>query len=153
MRLGKSTAGFAIGKEILNLLIKYKYQKENTKFGLKNIARDQQEYSRFMRNPETSHTVIVTDETNELENTGENVTVEKALQEVFSCVQAGRYVHRVCCSQKEVVDPNADIMLVITSIDKERRITHCKLYYRYYEGGQEFTQLVGYVDLYVRDIS
>lgn len=152
MRLGKSTLGMAIGKHIFQLLKIYKYQKRNAKFGMKNVARDHQEHSKIMRDPKTQFTVIVTDESNALENTGENVTAEKALDQVFSDVQAGRYVHRVCCSPKETVDPNADILLSVTSIDKRTKTTHAKLYYRFYEGGDEFIQLLGYIRFSVADI-
>ena len=152
MRKGKSTLAIKLGKIIYELLKKYGYRKKTEQFTIKNIARDHQEHSKMMRNPETSFTVIATDESNELENTGENVSIEKALDKVFSDVQAGRYVHRVCCSPKETIDPNADIMLSVTAIDKETLTTHAKLYYRFYEGGQEVTQLLGYVRIYVGNV-
>ena len=56
MRLGKSTLAFAIAQDkIYKLLQKYGYRKKTEKFGLKNIARDHQEHSKMMRNPETRH--------------------------------------------------------------------------------------------------
>jgi hypothetical protein len=152
MRLGKSTMAMARALRIHKLLKKYGKKNKKDKFGMKNIARDDQEFSKMMRNPELSNDIIVTDESNELEQTGENVTVENALKKVFSDVQAGRYVHRINCSPKETVDPNTDIMLSVIAVDKKNKITRSKLYYRFYEGGQEYIQLLGFVDTYVGDI-
>jgi hypothetical protein len=152
MRLGKSTLAMGIGEYIFGLLQKYKKQPKSAKFTLQNIARDDQEFSKRMRDVTLQNTVMVTDESNELEQTGENVTVEQALKKVFSDVQAGRYVHRVCCSPKEMVDENADILLSVIAIDRKACITRSKLYYRFYEGGQQHTQLLGYVDIPVGHI-
>jgi hypothetical protein len=152
MRLGKSTMAMARAVRIFGLLQKYKKQPKSAKFNMANIARDDQEFSKMMRKPDLCNTVIVTDESNELEGTGENVTVEQALKKVFSDVQAGRYVHRISCSPKETIDPNTDIMLSVVAIDKATAMTRSKLYYRFYEGGQEYTQLLGFVDTYVGDI-
>ena len=152
MRKGKSTLAIKLGKIIYELLKKYGYRKKTEQFTIKNIARDHQEHSKMMRNPETAYTVIVTDEENELENTGENVTAEKALNEVFSSVQAARLVHRVCCSPKDTTDPNADILLSITATDPPTMTTHAKLYYKYYEGGREQIQYIGYIRISVADI-
>lgn len=149
VRIGKSTTGIFIAKELFERMCKIKKLKGKKPFGMRNIARDQQEYSKKMRDPELSFDVIVTDEINELEETGENVTVEKALLNVFSDVQAGRYVHRVSCSPKGVADPNADVFLEIISVDKKRRITHAHLYYRMFRGGSEYMQLLGYVNFNV----
>lgn len=52
VRIGKSTVGIYLGKEIFKLLIKHKKRDEG-KFGINNIARDQQEYSKFMRDDKT----------------------------------------------------------------------------------------------------
>ena len=52
-------------KELIELLKKHK-KREKGKFGIKNIARDQQEYSKIMRDPDIQNTVILTDEMNEL---------------------------------------------------------------------------------------
>ena len=149
MRLGKSTMAMARALRIFGLLKKYKKQPKSAQFGIKNIARDDQEFSKLMRNPDLQNTVIVTDESNELEQTGENVTVENALKQVFSDVQAGRYIHRISCSPKGVLDPNTDIMLSVIAIDKQTKVTRAKLYYRFNEGGAEYTQLLGFVDTYV----
>ena len=122
VRMGKSTFAIDLGRWIYGLLIKHK-KRMGGKYGIKNVARDQQEYSRIMRDKDTKFTVIVTDEINELEETGENVTVEKALSNVFSNIQAGRYVHRVSCSPKDVTDPNADVFLEVISVNKKEKMT------------------------------
>ena len=56
VRLGKSTAGFAIGQKILEML--NKKQGTHKQFNMDNIARDQQEYSKMMRNPKLTQTMI-----------------------------------------------------------------------------------------------
>ena len=117
-RMTKTTVAIHIGQQIFNLLIKHG-KRTDGKFGMENIARDKQEYSKIMTKEGTFATVIVTDESNELEETGENVTIEKALNNVFSNVQAGRYVHRASCSPREVIDPNADIILEVISADRK----------------------------------
>jgi len=152
MRQGKSTTAMSVGYDILSYLVEDKKQPKGTTFGMQHIARDDQEYSKRMRDPNLQNTVIVTDEQNELEHTGENVTVENALRKVFSDVQAGRYVHRVCCSPKEMVDDNADIMLSVIAVDRVNHINRCKLYYRFYEGGHQYVQLLGFVDINVGHI-
>ena len=152
MRLGKSTLGMAIAYDIFQSLKRNKKKSKKEKFSMQNIARDEMEYSQMMRDPERIQDVILTDEKNALESTGENVTTEKALRDVYSDVQAARYVHSISCSPKETTDTNADIMLFIIAIDKRNMITRSKLYYRYYEGGQEYIQLLGYVDWYVGHI-
>lgn len=151
VRMGKSTEAIAIGMQMFDLLKKHGFRKKDDVFTMKNVARDQQEYSKKMRNPETAFTVIVTDESNNLEGTGENVTVENALSQDFSDVQAGRYVHRVSCSPKNVIDGNADILLEIIGADRRSMISHNRLYYRYTYGGIEYRQLLGYVNIYVGD--
>lgn len=151
IRLGKSTTGISIGQKVFELLLKYKKRKDG-EFGLKNIARDDQEFSKIMRDPKVCFTVIVTDEINDLENTGENVTVERALLNDFSNLQAGRYVHRISCSPYDTTDPNSDVFLEIISVDKKKKITHTHLYYRMLVGGNKYTQLLGYVDFYVGDL-
>ena len=151
VRMGKSTFAIDLGRWIYGLLIKHK-KRMGGKYGIKNVARDQQEYSRIMRDKDTKFTVIVTDEINELEETGENVTVEKALSNVFSNIQAGRYVHRVSCSPKDVTDPNADVFLEVISVNKKEKMTHCHLYYRMFKGGVENMQLLGYVNWYVGEL-
>lgn len=143
VRQGKSTTGFTLGNEILQLLHKYKETKEN-QFTMKNIARDQQEYSKKMRDPNTNHTIIVTDEHNELEEGGENVTIERQLNRVFSDVQAARYVHRISISPREIIDENSDIILEVLATDRTKKTTYCKIYYRLLKAGQIYQQIIGH---------
>ena len=152
MRLGKSTVAMSIGNDVFNMIVKNKQKPKGSKFGMRNIARDQQEYSKKMRDPELSFTVIVVDEDNELEKTGENSTTEGALGKVQSDIQAGRYVHDIKVSPKGLNDDNADLILDVISRDKEHMINHCLLYYRFQQGLREHTQLMGYVDVYVGNV-
>lgn len=154
VRMGKSTLGIYISKRLYELLIMHKKRKDTTPFGMWNIARDQQEYSKMMRNPDTRFTVIMTDEINALEDTGENVSVEKALNNVYADVQAGRYVHRVSCSPRNITDPNSDIILEVVAVDRKKMLTHCHLFYRYHsaEYGGTLNQLLGYVNFDVSEI-
>lgn len=152
VRMAKSTTGIEVAKQLYNKMVEIKRLKGKEPFGIKNIARDQQEYCRMMSNPDVNWTVILTDEINELEETGENVTAERALNSVFSNVQAGRYVYRVSCSPASVTDPNADVFLEIIGVDRKRKITHCHLYYRMLKGGDQYMQLLGYVEINVGDL-
>lgn len=152
MRLGKSTIAMALGIHTFGLLQKHGMRDKKEEFNITNIARDQLEKARMMRNPNFRYTVAVTDESDEMENSGENVSTEKAQAKMFSDVQAGRYVHAFDCSPKETIDPNADIMLSVIAKDEKTCTSRCKLYYRFYEGGVEHTQLLGYVDIYVGNV-
>ena len=68
VRLGKSTVAMAIGKEIFELLKKYNHRKKTEQFCLReNVVRDQQEYSKRLRDANVNFTVLVVDENNELE--------------------------------------------------------------------------------------
>lgn len=147
VRLGKSTEAIALGWDIYELLKKHGQRKKHERFTIENIARDQLEYSQLMRNPEVHNTAMVIDESNELEKGGENSSAEASLLKVLSDVQAARYVHTVWCSPAEINNPNADILLEVQGIDKEKRVTHNKLYYRMYRGGQEVIQFIGYVNI------
>lgn len=152
VRGAKSTTAIAEGERVFSLLKKYKQRKKTDVFGMNNIARDDQEHSKLMRNPDTMFTVIVTDESNDLEGTGENTTTERALKNVFSNVQASRYVHRINCSPQDIIDPNTDIILEIVAVDRINKINHCNLFYRYFIGGEEVRQYLGYVNIYVGNL-
>lgn len=126
-RLGKSSLGIHLGMFIHSLLIKYKMKPENSEFGIKNMARDQNEKIKKMRNPDLMYDVIVTDESNALEDTGENATVEKAQKDVFSDVQAGRYIHGIWICPEGTMDKNCDIKLEIRN--KDKGLCHTRVYY------------------------
>lgn len=146
MRLGKSTLILALALHIWNLLIKYKHRKQEERFTVKkNIAMDQMEFDYKMRDPETTFTVIATDEENDSEDTGQDITAIRALQRDQSNIQADRYVHRVSASPTGLADPNTDIILDITSLNRKDQTIRANLTYRWYEQMTEKTQLVGYI--------
>lgn len=153
MRLGKSTCGFSLGTDIFEMLKEKGIRKKTEKFGIQNVAGDQFEKSLMMRNPNLNNTIIVTDEWNELETGGENATAEEDLSKVFSDVQAARYVHGIGISPKDLVDPNADILLEIESINPQTLTTHCKLFYRFIHAGNLHTELIGTVNIYVGNVN
>lgn len=142
---GKSTVGFAIGHFLMPIFFK-------RKFTIHDIDRDQQEFSKNMRNPELKNTLRIIDEWNELETTGENSTIEQSLLNHMSDVQAQRFVHKFSCSPKDAPDKNADIFLEVITPDKVNKITHCLLYYKFLKGGIEIMQLLGHVNIDVSDV-
>lgn len=152
MRLGKSTAGLSEADKIFKLLVKHGIRKKGERFGVVNIAHDQSEYADKMRDPATTFTVIAVDEENESEETGQDTSVIKAQQNDFSNIHADRYVHRVSMSPKSISDGNADILLYITGVNEVTMETHAKLYYRYWEGQVEYTQILGYIRIPVKHI-
>lgn len=150
VRKGKSTVNIALGFHIQLLMIKLKISKE--KFTIWNIARTQYELAMKMKSPKLNNCFICIDENDDLENTGENSTVEKALLENFSKVQAGRYIHRGYCSPSDMPDEGSDILLHVIQADKESMVTRCRLYYRVLKGTQKYTQLLGFVDINVSNV-
>lgn len=126
-RMSKSTLAILLGKFIHHLLIKHNLKNKNIKFGMRNIARDQNEKNKRMREPELMNDIIITDESNALEDTGENATIEKAQREVFSDVQAGRYIHGIWVCPEGTMDKNCDIKLEIRN--KEKGLIHTRVYY------------------------
>lgn len=149
VRGGKSTLAIADGMDTFETMKKLKKCDKKKKFTIKNIARDDQEYSKIMRDSETKNTVLVIDEYNALESTGENVTTERALKNVFADVQAIRMVHTISCAPRQMTDESAEITLEVMGIDKPTRRTLCKLYYNYFTGGQSMPILLGHVKLSV----
>ena len=126
-RLGKSTLAILFGMFIDSLLKKYKMKKDSIEFGVSNLARDQNERAKRMRNPDLMYDIIVTDESNALEDTGENATVEKAQREVFSDIQAGRYIHGIFVCPEGTMDKNSDIKLEVRN--KDSGLIHTRVYY------------------------
>jgi len=126
-RMAKSTIAILLGKFIFELLKKYGYKETDSEFSMDNMARDQGERAKKMREPERMHDIIVTDESNALEDTGENATVEKAQREVFSDVQAGRYIHGIFVCPEGTMDKNTDWKLEVRN--RSEGIVHCRVYY------------------------
>lgn len=129
-RLAKSTIGIALGMWIYERLVKYYpdlvYNKRG--FDMENMARDEQEWSKKMRNPKRQFDIIVTDEKNKLEGGGENATTESSQREVFSDIQAGRYIHGIFICPYGEIDTNADIKLDIRN--KQKGLVNARLLYR-----------------------
>ena len=142
----------ALGKYIHDLMKEKGIINKEKKFEMKNIARDQQEFSMKMRDDKLQNDIIVTDEFNDLETGGLNASAEGQLSDTYSNVQAARYVHRITCSPKELPDKNASILLEVASMDRKTKMTHNKLFYRYFYCGMTQTQLLGYVNIYVGDM-
>lgn len=141
---GKSTLAMEIARRIQKMY----FEKE---LGIKDIDRDQQEFSKTMRNPNIKNTIRIIDEWNELENTGENVTVERALYDYFSDVMAQRYVHKISCSPNNTADRNAQIYLEVFSTDKQKEITYAKLSYKIGVNGGTEKQLLGHIKINVTE--
>lgn len=152
VRMSKSTTGIHLAQELYHILIKELKLSHMPSFGIHNIARDEEEYAQLMKNPEVQYTFIVTDEINELGKTGINSTVEEAMLRDFSNIHASRYVHRINCSPKGIADPNTDVFLEIIGVDRENMITHTHLYYKMFKGGQEYMQLLGYVNFNLKPL-
>lgn len=150
-RTGKSTVGLVIAEEwIDDELKKSGKKKKELAFGMRNVARDEQEYSEKMKDGSLSNDVILTDEQNELEKGGENATTEQQLKSVFSDVQAGRYVHRVSVSPEQVIDDNSDIWIETVGVNRESMITHCRVYYRINNAQTKYWQPIGYINVSVK---
>lgn len=149
-RMGKSTVGQKYALKLFNWMKKYKQIESTRQFGMANIARDDQEFTKRMRDYKMVYNVLVTDEDNALEKTGENASVEEAQKNVFSNIQAGRYIHRVCCSPTGTIDPNADIRLEI--ITRDKGVTYARLYYRLIRADTPMWILLGHVKVDVSDI-
>lgn len=146
---GKSTVAMAIAQQIIDIMRQHK--KTDETFGIKHIVRDQQEYSRIMRNPHLKNTVRVIDEWNSMEETGQNATVEQTLLDYFSDVQAQRFIHRVSCSPTKMSDTNADLLINVIQPDKQRKTTLCHLFYRVNKGELRYPQLLGFLEIDVKD--
>ena len=114
-REGKSTVAITEAQRLYQEMQDAGHIPKNEPFGMKNIARDQMEFHEKMKQDEFSYTTCAIDEINKSEQSGENTTIiEKGMEDV-SNLQADRYVHTVTCSPREILDPNADIILSVTS--------------------------------------
>lgn len=150
VRKGKSTVLLQLGKYIQERL--KHYELTNKSFDIWNIARTQYELSKKMRDPKLNNTFIAIDEYDDLEDTGENTTVDQALLKHFSKIQAGRYIHRGYCSPADSPDSESNIILNIIQADRQAKITHCRLYYKIYKGNTEYVQLIGHVNINVSEV-
>jgi hypothetical protein len=142
---GKSITGFSIANTT-----KKKYF--GGKLGIADIDRDQQEFGTTVKNPEIHDTIRVVDELNELEETGENSSVEIVLNNYFSDVMAQRNIHKISCSPTQTTDRNALIFLDVVSTDKINHKNYCKIYYRTNNAGIEDKQLLGIITVDVNEV-
>lgn len=151
VRKGKSSIAIKLGYIIMKILYENGFR-DNMDFGCRNIARDQIEQTNFFKDSKNCFDVIVTDEFNELESSGINSTTIRALQNDFSNIQAARYIHKINCAPKDVVDPNCDLILQVASINRKSKTSFCYLYYNLFKNGVTRQILLGYVRIYVGDI-
>ena len=152
-RTGKSTVAIYVSRDWIDDELKRCGKKDKKKeFSMMNIARDDQEYSVLMSNPDLMNDVILTDEQNELEQGGENASTEQQLKDVYSDVQAGRYIHRVSCSPEKEIDSNSDILLETVGFDKDKMITHTRVYYRINNAQNKYWQPIGYANICVKEL-
>ncbi len=99
-----------------------------------------------------NNTYIAIDEFDDLENIGENSTVDQAMLNNISKIQAVNYVHRGYCSPNDTPDEGSDIILHVVEANKPTMTTRCRLYYKLLKGSQRYVQLLGFVDIYVGHI-
>lgn len=118
---------------------------------INNIQGDQSEYLRKVRDPAIGNTCLMIDEWNQLGETGFNATTESALLTYYSDVQAQRYIHRISCAPRELVDPNADIVLEVLTTDRFKQSTTFLVYYRLVKASEERLQLCGRATVSVSD--
>lgn len=142
---GKSTVAIALCKWILENCL-------GKEMSIKNIARTQIEASKMMRDKDFHDTVIVIDEWDTMEEGGANATAESGLMKHMSDVHAQRNNHRISCSPKEDVDANADIYIEVIQADKDKEKTLCHLYFKVFKAGIEHKQIVGYIEINVKDV-
>lgn len=146
MGLGKSTLGMVLGKHI-HTLLKEK-NKSKGEFSIKNVARDERDFQKlFMKG--ISHTVIVIDESNLMEQSGVNSSTEERLRADVSNRFRQKYVHTIWCSPQDCLNPNADILLEIVGHNRKQKITQCKLYYRLLRAGTLTPIPLGYITINV----
>lgn len=152
VRTGKSTVAQALAVRIKEHI--KKYFKVERPMSIKNIVRDQNEYSRLVkRRPESfKHECDVIDEWAEMELTGYNSTIEEKYLKDFSDRQAARYYHRIACSPNNQTDTNAEIMLQTVPGSRTGGKTLLHLSYKLTHGEMSQPILIGYIIVNVKEI-
>lgn len=112
-------------KRRANKILEKKERKKIDEY--KTIASDQNEFLRLAKLKENMNTCVGIDEYNPMGRTGANATTEEAEFEFFSDLCRIYYIHRISCSPTRIIDPNINIILDITSPDKEKKVTHAKI--------------------------
>ena len=152
VRTGKSTTAMAICWEIKRII--ERYWKVQRPMGNKNIVRDQNEYSRLVKNrkEEYKHECDVIDEWAEMELAGYNATIEEKYLKDFSDRQAGRYYHRIACSPGNQTDSNADILLQTVPGSRSNGKTLLLLGYRTTSGISSQAVPIGHIVVDVKEV-
>lgn len=141
---GKST--------VMAAIVHFGNKKLDTQMSLQFICADQLEFSRKVMNPKLMNCFVGIDEWNKLSETGYNASVESAFLEYFSDVQAQRFIHRISCSPRGLVDPNATIILECLGKNKESKVTRVIVKYRLLQAEGEQIQVVGHADIFVGEV-
>ena len=110
-----------------------------------NIVRTENEFSQIIRNKKLNNTIIVIDEINRMDHTGENTSTEDNFLMSYYEIMASYYVHRITCSPKGESDPNSEIYLETISINKQTGEILCHLYYNLFKGGDDQHIPLGYI--------
>ena len=139
---GKSTVMCKIVNDINNRLGKT--------MGIDKICTDQIEFSR-KTNSNTTNTCYGIDEWNSMSSGGLNSSTEQQYLDWFSDVCAQRFIHRVSCSPKKVIDQNSDTILEILERNNKKYYTRVLVYHRL-SGINNITQLVGHADINIKSI-
>lgn len=141
---GKSTLAIKLAQKINNMLGK--------KMSMEYISADQIDFNRYMGNPKLENCCIVIDEFNPLAKTDTNATIEQELLRTFSNIHAQRYVHRIACAPMETIDDNARIFLNILGVDRDKKVTIAKVYYKHATPQTVQNILLGHIKVFVGDI-
>lgn len=138
---GKSTVMATLVNKVNKML--------NKKMNISKICTDQIEFSRKTNNKENDICYGI-DEWNSLSTGGLNSSTEQQYLDWFSDVCAQRFIHRISCSPKKVIDQNSDTILEILERNNQKKYTRCLVYHRL-SGINNITQLVGYADINVKE--
>ena len=143
VRKGKSTCAIEIARRIHEIM--ESMNKASDKFSGKNIVRTENEFSKIVRNKTLNNTIIVIDEINRMDHTGENSSTEDSFLMSYYEIMASYYVHRITCSPKSESDPNCEIYIETVAIDKQKAETMCFCFYNLFKGGETTKILLGYI--------
>lgn len=150
-RLGKSTVGIHIAKECHEIRNKLKLG-NNKPFTCFNICRTPDEFMERVKQPEVEQTSMVIDEYDASDDTGVNISIDRAIFNNISSIQAARYIDMITIAPTEVYDPNAAMLLTVIERDKPTRTVHCKLGYKIIDNNYNDFVPIGYVRLYVGEL-
>lgn len=150
VRLGKSTINYHFSKYTFDMMKKYQWIHQREKYGLQNLARDDQEASMKLRDPNYSHTVLWVDEKDYFQESGENATAEINISKTVSFSQAARYIHMFTTCPEDQYDPVSDLILEVRPPIRKQMITPVRVAYKYTvpgEGPIPITIGMAYIDV------